>query len=115
MLAWVSKILDDVDGHVSGGGLATCGVQPGGDGAVVMWMRGLIKAPGADALPGPGERLVRGGAGHRGVVAHAVRVFSTVLPTAVAKHAAGDGVHMVAPAVRGVHAGAPFRPLVRGG
>ncbi len=114
-LARVSKILDDVDGHAAAVALPRVVCNLLVTVAVVMWMRGLIKAPGADASP-PALvndwyiEVVLGIA----VSSLMLWVFSTVLPTAVAKHAGEATVYTWSPLLRVAYMlGAPFRPLVR--
>ncbi|MFO0832409.1 MAG: hemolysin family protein [Phycisphaerales bacterium] len=114
-IARVGRILDDVEGHAAAVALPRTVCNLVVTVALVMWIRGLVR-PGADAGAGPSLvddwylEVVLGIA----VSSLVLWVFSTVLPSAVAKHAGEATVYTWSPLLRVAYMiAAPFRPLVR--
>ncbi len=118
-IARVGRILDDVDGHAAAVALPRVVSNLVVTVAIVMWMRGMIKPPDGAAVNGviPPElasnwylEVVLGIA----ISSVVLWIFSTVLPTAVAKHAGEATVYTWSPLLRVAYMlVAPFRPLVR--
>ncbi len=115
-MARVSRILDDVDGHAAAVALPRTVCNLVVTVALVMWVRGLIKAPAAGETMAPSLvndwylEVVLGIA----LSSLVLWLFSTVLPTAVAKHAGESTVYTWSPLLRVAYMLAtPFRPLVR--